>query len=73
MNKLLLIIIIFVLIAGCATPRESVDFSLERQNYLDNQIKTTLIDGVVLGASIVTFISLIGFAVFYLVGKRDNQ
>lgn len=72
MHKLLLIVIISVLIVGCAAPRESVDFDLERRGCPDSQIKTTLLDGVVLGAGIVGFISLIGFALFYFLGKKSR-
>lgn len=73
MNKLLLIIIIVLLIAGCATPREPVDFDLERRVCSDAQIKTTLIDGAILGAGVVGFISLIGFAFFYFLGKKSRE
>ncbi len=73
MKNLLLIIIIFILIAGCAAPRESVNFSLERQIYAESQIKSVLIDGAILGASIAAFVSLIGFGLFYFIGKKSNQ
>ncbi len=73
MKRVLLLLLIAFLIAGCAAPRESVNFSLERQIHTDNQIKAVLIDGAILGASIVAVVSLMGFVLFYFVGKKNSQ
>ncbi len=72
-KKVLLFLLIAFLIAGCAAPRESVDFDPSRRVCSDYNIRINLIEGAVIGGSAVGFISLIGFAVFYLLGKKSNK
>ncbi|MCF7873557.1 MAG: hypothetical protein K9M00_01840 [Candidatus Omnitrophica bacterium] len=75
MKKTALFILIVFLLAGCGRRRESLRYDrretalIAKEQRINSQTEI-LIDGAIIGGGLVLLISLIGFAVFYSLGKK---
>jgi hypothetical protein len=75
MKKIVLFILIVFWLTGCVGPRAPIRYDraetalIAQERGMDSQT-ATLIDGAIIGGGLVFLISLIGFAIFYSLGKK---